>query len=115
MSSGASVFNWLDSIDFYLHPSFQEGVPRSLIEAMSRGCPAITSDTGGIPELIEKVNMFTAGDEKKFLDLLLSRARNEKWNMEQAKRNFTLSQDYNIQILRERRNQIFKKFILNNG
>src|SRR5699024_1452325 len=50
--SGKEVFQWLDNIDLYLHPSLTEGLPRALIEAMSRGCLVIGSNRGGIPELL---------------------------------------------------------------
>ena len=50
--SGVSA--WLDGIDIYVQPSLTEGLPRSLIEAMSRGCPAIGSAVGGIPELLDR-------------------------------------------------------------
>lgn len=34
------IFSMLDTCDIYVQPSLQEGLPRALIEAMSRGCPA---------------------------------------------------------------------------
>lgn len=46
------VFKLLDQCDIYVQPSLQEGLPRALVEAMSRGCPAIGARTGGIPELL---------------------------------------------------------------
>lgn len=46
------VFRLLDNCDIYVQPSLQEGLPRALVEAMSRGCPAIGARTGGIPELL---------------------------------------------------------------
>ena len=46
------VFNLLDRCDIYVQPSLQEGLPRALVEAMSRGCPAVGARTGGIPELL---------------------------------------------------------------
>ena len=46
------VFRLLDQCDIYIQPSLQEGLPRALVEAMSRGCPAIGAKTGGIPELL---------------------------------------------------------------
>src|SRR5699024_12266879 len=39
------VFNWLETIDIYTQPSRQEGLPRALIEAMSRGLPAFRANT----------------------------------------------------------------------
>lgn len=48
------VFRLLDNCDIYIQPSLQEGLPRALVEAMSRGCPAIGARTGGIPELLDE-------------------------------------------------------------
>ena len=52
LPAGDMIFRWLDDLDVYLQPSFQEGLPRSLVEAMSRGCPCIGARTAGIPELL---------------------------------------------------------------
>ncbi|MCI7330969.1 MAG: glycosyltransferase family 4 protein [Selenomonadaceae bacterium] len=38
--------------DVYIFPSHHEGLPTSLIEAMSSGLPAVTSDIGGCDDLI---------------------------------------------------------------
>ena len=40
--------------DLFMMPSFREGIPRSLLEAMDLGLPAVGSDTRGIRELIGK-------------------------------------------------------------
>jgi len=45
-----SLFRWSD---VYILPSYKEGVPRSLVEAMLSGKPAIATRIGGIPSLIE--------------------------------------------------------------
>ena len=46
------VFRLLDQCDIYIQSSIQEGLPRALVEAMSRGCPSIGTRTGGVPELL---------------------------------------------------------------
>ena len=33
LKPGDQVFSWLDSLDFYIHPSRQEGLPRAVLEA----------------------------------------------------------------------------------
>ena len=52
------VFHLIDRIDMYIQPSLQEGLPRSLLEAMSRACPCFGSDVGGIPELLSENRIF---------------------------------------------------------
>ena len=37
----SEVFRWLETIDLYVQPSLAEGLPRALIEAMSKGLPAL--------------------------------------------------------------------------
>jgi glycosyltransferase involved in cell wall biosynthesis len=61
-SAGPRVCEWLDGIDFYLQPSFAEGLPRGMIEAMSRGATCIGSTCGGIPELLPKDRLHEPGD-----------------------------------------------------
>lgn len=61
------IFSWLKNIDIYIQPSNTEGLPRSLIEAMSESCICIGSNAGGIPELLPKSNIF---ERKNVQDLV---------------------------------------------
>ncbi len=66
------------SLDVYVQPSFAEGLPNSVIEAMNAGIPVIASDIGGNQDLViddETGYLFTAGDAEQLsrkLDSLLS-------------------------------------------
>ncbi|MCR9388726.1 glycosyltransferase, partial [Vibrio metoecus] len=60
--------------DCFLLSSFSEGLPMSIIEAMSNKLPIIASDVGGISELVfDKYNgmKFTAGDIDGIVDSIL--------------------------------------------
>mgnify|MGYP001182215236 FL=1 len=105
------VFDWLDSIDIYVQPSRQEGLPRALVEAMSRGLPAFGAKTGGIPELLDSKFIFS--NSKKNIDeiceiLLLF---DKSTMLEQAKRNFNKAKSYDKKIIDERRRAFFQEFI----
>jgi glycosyltransferase involved in cell wall biosynthesis len=89
----AQMPQWLDRVDLYLQPSFQEGLPRSLLEAMSRGCPALGSTAGGIPELLERESMHRPGDAR-VLSGLIERATSPQWRRAQANRNFDVAREY---------------------
>lgn len=105
------VFAWLDTLDIYIQPSRQEGLPRALIEAMSRGLPAIGAATGGIPELIQPACIFSNTNRNidEICDLLLSYTP-ERMEQE-AKRNHEESKKYLITDIEKRRNDFLKSFV----
>ncbi len=44
--------SFMQSLDVLVHPSWTEGTPNTIIEAMSCGLPVIASAVGGVPDLI---------------------------------------------------------------
>ncbi len=58
----AAVREVLDAADVFWLPSRTEGLPRSLIEAMARGLPAVATPVGGIPELLPTTHLVPVGD-----------------------------------------------------
>lgn len=114
IASGEAVFNWLDSIDVYLQPSLVEGLPRALIEAMSRGCPSIGSNVGGIPELLTFQQICKSGDFVDLAEKINSTVSSQQKMTILAKTNFKKASAYYKHTLNERRNifwQEFKKYV----
>jgi glycosyltransferase involved in cell wall biosynthesis len=44
---------WLSAADIFVHPSHWEGMPNSLMEAMSVGLPSIATNIDGILEIAQ--------------------------------------------------------------
>lgn len=108
---GEPVLNWLDELDIYLHPSRHEGLPRSLIEAMSRGLPCLASDTGGIPELLDQDCIHHKGDVDAMARHLKSHIPNRQWQIFQARKNFQMAGQYTRNVVKPRREAFWARFV----
>ena len=103
------VFALLDETDIYLQPSLQEGLPRSVIEAMSRGCIVVGANTAGIPELLEPAYVVRRKSADEIASAVIRICKDSgEVRAENAKRNFRFSKRYLSSVLDERRNQYFE-------
>ncbi|MEM8720198.1 MAG: glycosyltransferase family 4 protein [Cyanobacteria bacterium P01_G01_bin.39] len=62
------IWHLLSAADLFLFPSYQEGLPFAILEAMVSGLPIVASDTGGIPEMITHSSsglLFSTGDSQQ--------------------------------------------------
>lgn len=110
LPSGKPVFDWLDQLDLYIQPSKQEGLPRALIEALSRGLPAIGSSVGGIPELLDEECIIKPGDINSLGKKIVWVLSNPSKQKEMAMRNFKRAGEYSKTILDKRRTGFWREF-----
>ncbi|MCL3881774.1 glycosyltransferase [Marivita sp. GX14005] len=71
--SQSEVAEALAAADIFALPSFAEGVPVVLMEAMAAGLPVLATRIAGIPELVEdgvSGRLVAPGDENAFVDAL---------------------------------------------
>jgi glycosyltransferase involved in cell wall biosynthesis len=70
--SGEKKKELLASCDVYILPSYNEGLPISILEAMSYGMPIISTNVGGIPEIVTNENGFLieAGNKQQMLECI---------------------------------------------
>lgn len=106
--SHKDVFKKLDEIDIYIQPSLQEGLPRAMVEAMSRGLPVFGTNCGGIPELINKESIFDKKNVKQIVKILENVDREQLINL--AKINYKESKEYNSEFLDQKRIKIMEDF-----
>jgi glycosyltransferase involved in cell wall biosynthesis len=103
LSPGLSILEFLDGIDLFVMPSRAEGLPRSLVEAMSRGCPCIASTAGGIPELLEGSDLVPASSPSRLAKLILEVATDSNRLLAMSTRNLAKATQFNPQTLKQAR------------
>ena len=69
----------MESLDVFVMPSFTEGTPNSIVEAMACGKPIIASDVGGIPDMIgdESGILVPPGDTSALAEAMLRLAKDK--------------------------------------
>lgn len=104
----------LDRTTIYCQPSKQEGLPRAVVEAMSRGCVCIGSKTGGIPELLDSGMIAGKGDVKGFTELIDTLLNDRNLIIKQSLKNFHKAKEYYAEKLNAERNAFYDLFINEN-
>lgn len=108
--NGDEVCEWLDNIDIYIQPSLQEGLPRAVVEAQSRGCAVIVTDCGGMAELVDKNFIIQKKDSKSLANKILKLINDKELMKREAIRNFENSQNYKKDKLNEKRLAFYEDF-----
>src|SRR5712692_8723197 len=70
---------FMESLDVFVMPSFTEGTPNSIVEAMACGKPIIASDVGGIPDMLggDSGILVPPGDQRALTEAMLRLALDE--------------------------------------
>lgn len=105
---GEELLSWLDSIDIYIQPSRFEGLPKATIEAMSRGCPCVTSNAGALPELLDEKYVIPIEDYEKLRNSIIDISQKEEMLL-QSKKNYNKATSFK----REARDRKYKEFYTN--
>lgn len=103
------ITGWYRNIDIYIQPSKQEGLPRSVIEAMSQGVPCLGSNVAGIPELLDKQCLLELNDVKQMVNVTIS-LLSVKEMEKQAVTNFNKAREYNLELIELRRKKILLQY-----
>lgn len=108
LKGGGEVANWLKSLDLYIQPSYTEGLPRALIEAMSVGLPAIATNVGGIPELLSKDTLIKPYDSEALAKKIRDFIDSQQIRFEHGKLNYQKAKEYDQNTLKQRRSEFWK-------
>jgi phosphatidylinositol alpha-1,6-mannosyltransferase len=92
----------LDRATVFAMPSRTEGLPRALVEAMARGLPAVGTDVGGIPELLDSRCIVRPDDDRALAGALAELLRHADLWEEQSRRNLDVASGFRVEALRLR-------------
>lgn len=102
------ILKYMKKVEFYIQPSLQEGLPRSVIEAMSCGCVCFGSNTAGIPELLEDEFVFKRRSTKAVVRMLSKEFTIAELNGN-SKRNSDFSKKFLSNLLDAKRFAFYEK------
>jgi glycosyltransferase involved in cell wall biosynthesis len=91
---GGPMERFFDGLDLFVLPSRTEGLPRTMVEAMGRGCPAIGSTAGGLPELLEQEALVRPGAAAPLAERILACLADPGRLERMARRNLSVAQQY---------------------
>lgn len=111
LPAGEAIFNFLDNIDIFLQFSKTEGLPRSLLEALARGCPAVASKVGGNSEVLLEEQLVPANDIVKLVDKLSTIINSSEKLEKYVQHAVNTVINYRSDILNERRITFYKKYL----
>jgi glycosyltransferase involved in cell wall biosynthesis len=105
---------FLNIVDIYICPSYLEGMPQSLMQAMMMGKACISSDVGSIRELnidnnlllVDKVdvNMF-----ERYLNMLI---QDKSFRDEIGEKNYSLSRQYfSKNNMKQKLNELYRGLV----
>lgn len=99
-----------NSIDVYLQPSNQEGLPRATIEAMSHALPCIVSNAGGLPELIDSRYIHDVTDFTSIANMVDSLLTSPNEYYLQSVSNLNKSNKYLSSVLKPIRFSFYRNY-----
>jgi glycosyltransferase involved in cell wall biosynthesis len=84
-----TIAQWLGACDLFSLPSYSEGSPNVVIEALNCGRPVVATRVGGIPELVDnEVGILVAARDPKALAEAFDAALHKRWDEEGIARRF---------------------------
>lgn len=101
--------DYLEKSDIYVMPTWAEGLPRVIIEAMAKGLPCITTPVSGNPELVDEHFLVNYYDVETLADRIEELVKNTALYEQTSQINFERSKQYEASILEARRDVFYTK------
>jgi len=110
VSAGEPMMHCLDALDLYVHPSFKEGLPRAVIEAMGRGRAVLASRAGGTDELLPAERLHRPGDVRGLAGQLAGLLGDAALRERLGRENLAVAERFRPTALDARRHAFWRAF-----
>jgi glycosyltransferase involved in cell wall biosynthesis len=108
LTAGTPVREQLNRADLFILPSFTEGLPRAMLEAMARGLPCLGSTAGGMPELLPPEDLVPPGDRRALAVKIREVLKDPHRLARMSARNLAAAQQYDEKTLRQQRIDFYR-------
>lgn len=112
--SGNKKVELLNNADVFILPSYTEGLPISILEAMSYKLPVISTPVGGIPEVIkdgENGLLFTPGDKNALYQAIDKLTTDKGLREEMGEKSYKKVQPHLPEIVAKELEDIYKHLL----
>ena len=109
LNSREDIFKAFREADLFLFPTHSEGLPRVVIESMSVGTPCVSTNVGGIPELISSDCLTAPDDTLKMCEIVRRLLMDHKRLTRLGEECMEKAEEYRESALRNKRNAFYQK------
>ena len=114
-----NVGEYLIDSDFYVSASQSEGMSNSLLEAMSLGIPAITSNVSGVNDIVfdnQNGFIFEPNDEEFFYEKIIKaiNCNEEKYTNMSRLASEHMLKNFSINLIAKKHIELYSSFIKRN-
>jgi glycosyltransferase involved in cell wall biosynthesis len=112
---GESKKKFLNSADIFILPSYTEGLPIAMLEAMASKLPIISTTVGAIPEIIQDNKngyLITPGDYENLAEKIIILAKDQNLRKRMGANNLRkMHQEYDMNNINKKLLKIYKNLL----
>lgn len=103
------VMKWMEKADLFLFPSYNEGLPRVVVEAISLGLPVVASDIPAHRELVDAKYLAPVYDEDRLAAIAACLFSDSEQYQEASRANLLKACEYDFDTIVEKRNEFYSR------
>ena len=107
--------SYLKQASIFFLPSYAEGMPMSILEAMGAGLPIVSTNVGGIPQLVQQGEngiLCEPGDVRAFADALIRLLQNARLREKMGMRSLDIMQaDFSLKTHTDGIGRVYEKIL----